>query len=354
VTAPSRDTGGEQDADAAADAADTDTAATDTADADTTATPAQLRVQPTQIFFEDVEIGESATASISLANVGGSPLFITGATITDRTPGDTAELKAGDTWLEGDSETLEPTSHMTIEVLYEPDDHAIDRSFVTITATDPDNPEIVVPIETVNAYPDIDVLRTLRFGSVAVGESATEAVVIHNRGISPLTVDEILMGGDPGDPAFSRQMQPPYATPAVIERDDYIIFEVTYTPSDEAVDRATIFVNSNDPDQESFEIGVAGNEPTPCIRISTKSIDFGDLAVGERRTETLTLLNCSETRQLVVSGIALSTDGGGAFSINQAPPNAIDHRAENHCTGPGFGDRRRRAQRHGCAGRRVQ
>jgi hypothetical protein len=316
VTASKRDTGGEQAGDAAVDTGGDAADATDAADTDTTAAPAELRVQPTQIFFEDVEIGESKTASISLANVGGSPLFITDVVITEREPEDTAELKPGESWLEGDSLTLEPSSHTTLEVLYEPDDHAIDRGFVTITSTDPNNSPVVVPIETVNAYPDIDVLRTLRFGTVAVGETATEEIVIHNRGYSPLTVDEILMSGDP---SFSVEMQAPYTTPAVIEKDDYIIFEATYAPYDDETDRATIYVESNDPDEESFEIGVAGNEPTPCIRVSTTSIDFGDVAVGAREVESVTVLNCSETQQLTVSQVSLSTDGGGTFSINQAP-----------------------------------
>jgi hypothetical protein len=323
-SAPKRDAGADVSADTAGEADTRAADASDTSgseDTDTTASPAQLRVLPSQIFFEDVEIGESVTASLSLANIGGSTLFVTDAIVTERAADASGELKPSDTWI-GDSVKIEPGTHTSIEVLYEPDDSATDRGFVTITSTDPENTTVVVPIETVNAYPDIDVLRTLRFGSVAVGDPDTRSVVIHNRGIAPLQVNEISLA-DTSDPTFSVAMQSPYETPAVIQKDDYIIFDVTYAPSDTDTDLATIVVDSEDPDQGTVEIGVAGNEPSPCIQVVPTNIDFGAVAVGDPKIEDLTLLNCSETRSLEVSEITLTTAGGGAFSINQAPSTPV-------------------------------
>lgn len=301
-------------------ATDADGDAADTADAPSG--PPTILVEPTQLFFEGVEIGESKTASVSVSNVGESTLYITNLELTEREPGDTAELKPGTNWLEGDNMAIEPGTFETIDVLYEPVNEAVDPGFLTISDTDPDKPQVVVPIETISSYPDIDVPKTLRFGTVAVGESATEEVVIYNRGMSPLTVNDITMG--PGSAAFSMQMQSPYETPAVIDQDDYIVFEITYDPSDADTDTTTVTIDSNDPDEGSFEIGVVGNEPTPCIRVSADSLDFGQVPTGQRQTKSLTVLNCSQTRQLEVSQISLSTDGGGAFSINQAPQTPVD------------------------------
>ncbi|WP_168210732.1 choice-of-anchor D domain-containing protein [Persicimonas caeni] len=318
--APQKDVGGSEDAAVEADTgSDASGDAVDDVEEDA-AEPAALRVTPTQLFFEGVEIGQTATETVRLANVGGSTLYINNAELTEGDPENDAELKPGSTWVGDDPLAIEPGTHVDLEVVYEPLDHVTDRGVLSISGTDPDNPQVEVAIETVSSYPDIDVLRTLRFGTVAVGSPATEEVVIHNRGISPLTVNEILMAGDS---AFSLAMQAPYETPAVIEKDDYIIFEVTYNPSDAETDEATITIDSNDPDESSYEIGVIGNEPTPCIRVSSKSLDFGEVNTGARGTESLTILNCSETRQLQVSQIALSTDGGGAFTINQAPDTPV-------------------------------
>lgn len=319
--APRRDTGGAADTGVDSDDVGQD-AQSDAADVeeDTAPEPPALRVTPSQLFFEGVEIGQSETRTVLVANVGGSTLYVSKASITEGDPENDPELKPGSDWVGDDPVAVEPGTHLELEVVYEPLDHAADRGMLRINGTDPDNSQVDVPIETISSYPDIDVLRTLRFGTVAVGEPATEEVVIHNRGISPLTVSEILMAGDS---SFSLAMQAPYETPAVIERDDYVIFEVTYNPSDVETDEATITIDSNDPDESSYEIGAIGNEPTPCIRVSSKSIEFDEIMLGMQATESLTILNCSESRQLEVSKIALSTDGGGAFSINQAPDTPV-------------------------------
>ncbi len=311
--APKQDASIDVGADSASDVGDLD-AGTD-ADAEVDAGPAVLRVQPSQLVFSNVQIGQSKTASISLSNVGQSTLYITRAELTERDTQDTPEIKQGADWPQ-DNLAIEPGTFATLNVLYEPADYKTDSGFVTISATDPDNSQVVVPINTINSYPDIDVPKTIRLGTVAVGDTATQKIAIYNRGLSPLTVNDITMAGDN---SFSIQVESPYSTPAVIDTDDYIIFDLTYAPSTTDTANATITIDSNDPDEGSYDIGVVGNEPTPCIQVSSPSLDFGDVAVGQQQTKSLTVLNCSQSRQLHISQIALSTDGGGAFTIDDAP-----------------------------------
>ncbi len=310
------DSGGQQEADAGGDVGDED--ASDAPDAE--AEPASIRVEPRQIIFEGVEIGEPASATISIRNVGGSDLYVTDASVTQSSSqADDEEFKPGDAWVEDDQLAIEPGTHTNIEVVYDPVDHTVDRGFVTIRSTDPENPEIVVSLATVNAYPDIDVPKTVRYGSVDAGESVTEEIVIYNRGLMGLTVDDISIQSTEGDDAFSYVMQEPYELPALIDHGDYVIFEATFAPTSTDTSRATLTIESDDPDEPSFEMGLVGNEPTPCIRVDKTHLDFGSTTVGDESTENLTIVNCSRTRQLEVSGISLSTDGGGAFDISQAP-----------------------------------
>ena len=41
----------------------------------------------------------------------------------------------------------------------------------------------------------------------------------------------------------------------------------------------------------------------------------GDVQTGSASQQTVTLFNCSEQRTLEISGATLSSDGGGAFSV---------------------------------------
>lgn len=280
------------------------------------AEPAAMRVAPEQLFFENVEIGESRTLAVSVRNVGGSPLYLTSAELTDVSSADAAELTEGAGYPGGEPVEIAPGTTHEVEVVYAPADHAVDRAALDLYTTDSDNSHVVVPIQTINAYADIDAPETLRFGSVDAGESVTEEVVVYNRGLDPLTVESITASGDP---SFSVAMKAPYQTPAILQTDDFLVFEATYAPQTTDTVRSTVTIASDDPDQSSFELTLVGNEPTPCIRLSKNAVEFGEVPVGERRTQPLTILNCSQSRQLAVSTIALSTDGGGAFSFNQAP-----------------------------------
>ncbi len=277
--------------------------------------PGVISVSTDVITFNGVRVGEERRETIAITNTGEEDIIITDVTVGEINRRGDVEIKQGNQWVDGTT-ILEGGTFVEIEVLYAPTDEEADRGLITINSTDSVNPVLEVRVETQNPYPDIEFPTLIRFGFVEVGQSSTQQVLLYNRGGDPLTIQNAVKSGlGPFTLAFIPSEEPPN----VIEKDEAFAIDVTYTPTDTDVDRGTITVTSDDPNEPSIEIALNGNDPTACITVTPRVGDFGEIAPNQKSTKDLTIFNCSSTLDLNISSIELSDDGGGIFALENPP-----------------------------------
>ncbi|MGM0558152.1 MAG: choice-of-anchor D domain-containing protein [Myxococcota bacterium] len=272
--------------------------------------PGVFDFSPRFLTFEDVEQGETASQSVLLKNLGESDLLVTDLRLVERADGTAdGELLPGERWVDEEL-VIPPDIGKRIDVQLAPTDYATDSGFLEITVLADTQTQHVVPIDSINAYADISAPKTVRIGSVDVGETERRQVTIYNRGIDVLTVNDITLSGSDG---FRYDIRTGSEVPDALQRGEYVSLDVIFEPQDASEQSATLTVDSSDPDEEAFEIVLLGNEPAPCIGVSTRSVEFGKVDVGSEARETITLLNCSQDRTLEVSDVSFSTSANGTF-----------------------------------------
>jgi len=210
-----------------------------------------------------------------------------------------------------------PGLHREIDIVYEPKDYGTDRGILEIWTTDPEAEKVQLRIEAPNAYADLEAPRFVRFGEVPAGETVTKRILAYNRGIDPLTVTDVALGGT--SPEFGITFEPSAVPPTVLETNEDFVMDVRYSPVSADTDRGTITLTTDDPDDPTWDIALTGNDPVPCLDATPDPVDFGELAAATADSQQVTLLNCSRTLGLEVTALTLSDDAGGVFTLEGVP-----------------------------------
>lgn len=287
---------------------------------DIPAEPGSLNIDPLQLTFEDVRIDDTQSATIAISNTGGSPLVVTNVMLTEFNRMGEPEFVPGDEWDE--SFVVGAGLFRELEVTYAPHDFAADEGELTLFTNDPNNEIVKVRLTSVNAYMDIETPPFVRFGEVDVGESATKRITLYNRGIDPLTLNDVTVSDV--DDVYSIMFDPAELPPTVLEKGEDFIVDVIFTPVNDMTARGTVTIASDDPDQGTVEIPLTGNDPTPCLDINPAVADFGTLAPGTSMMQQITLLNCSQSLPVSVTAIELIDDGGEVFTVANLPDLPVE------------------------------
>ena len=144
------------------------------------------------------------------------------------------------------------------------------------------------PPEPDPVYPDIDVSHALiDFGNLnALGDVKTELVTVKNVGDANLNVTNLRLNIGSGvytlTPLGSTTLAP-------AQQSD---FSVSYDPVTYETNTDSVTITSNDPDEPTVTIPIAGNGSAPVIEIDPYYHDFG-----------LTLIGCDNEKEVVISNI---------------------------------------------------
>jgi hypothetical protein len=278
----------------------------------------ELSVEPGQLQFEGVANGESASKTVSLRNVGDGEVVIESVTLEEDEPGTADEELSIEGMPEEPPFAIEPGTFDSIEILYEPTDYRVDRGTLTVETRSDEVEGAEVSIATVLAEPDLRAPDLVRFGTVPQGETATREISIYNRGIQPLEIEDVAYFDQDGesDPDFSvgyRGSGPRLS----LERGESLTVLLDYEASDTQLRRGRLEVTSNDP-EGTYNVDITANRAEPCIAVTDESLDFDELGAGSE-TKDIGILNCNTERDLTVESAEFVTDGGGAFSLVDAP-----------------------------------
>ncbi|MEO6475878.1 MAG: choice-of-anchor D domain-containing protein [Luteolibacter sp.] len=163
------------------------------------------------------------------------------------------------------------------------------------------------------------------FGSINVGSSTPLTFTIKNTGDADLTGLTITKSGtNSGD--FTVTQVSPASIP--IAAAGSATFTVTFSPGARGARTAALSIDSNDPDENPFDITLTGTGLSPEIDVVQGSSitdggskDFGSVAAGSGNLLTFTINNSGNTN---LTGLAITKSGAnsGDFIITQVSPAA--------------------------------
>jgi hypothetical protein len=128
-------------------------------------------------------------------------------------------------------------------------------------------------------------LTSLNFDTVNVSESGTLDLTISNAGNGSLHIDSLYTTSSLFTLSF---------TDSVIENS--AILSVSFSPTEFGPDTATLYIESNDPDEGIVEVLLTGfgYYPSPDIELESTSIDFGGVMDGLTGTQFLHVYNTGD------------------------------------------------------------
>ena len=144
------------------------------------------------------------------------------------------------------------------------------------------------------------------FGSMVVGDTATEAIQIDNNGTGDLVFDAVSL-----DAADGLSLSADSCSGMAIPSAGSCSLSVTYTPTTATTLGVNLTVDSNDPDESLITIPITATvmpQPAPNV-VSPGDIDLGDLLTGTTRDVSVPIEN-DGTLPLNINAIRLSENGG--------------------------------------------
>ncbi|MBA3456055.1 MAG: choice-of-anchor D domain-containing protein, partial [Deltaproteobacteria bacterium] len=150
--------------------------------------PIDIDVQPTSVAFGDVRRGTASTATtVSVRNLGGSALTVTGATITGAfviTSGPTAGT------------TIQPGATQPYTVTCNPTAVGGSSGALTITSNDPATPSVNVPVSCNGIDSNLDITPSpSTIPTTRVGEPQLAALTLRNSGAAAMTINSVVLSG---------------------------------------------------------------------------------------------------------------------------------------------------------------
>ncbi|MGQ9609334.1 MAG: choice-of-anchor D domain-containing protein [bacterium] len=233
-------------------------------------------VLPNSLDFGNVEVGKSSSRILYIRNEGNVLL-------------DIQNIEANDPQFTVSNFTdVNPFSEINVTVTFNPTSAGDKTTTLVITSNDPDEPNVFVSLQGkgfIVPKPNIRVVPTsLEFGDVLIGKSLTKEINIFNDGNAVLQISSIT----------SNNGQFTISNIGDVPPNQYITISIRFTPLTAGLKTGTITIVSNDPDEPIKLVPVQGNGvdvPKPNIRVSTTSIDFGNVELGKSSTKEFKIFN---------------------------------------------------------------
>ncbi|MFO1324906.1 MAG: choice-of-anchor D domain-containing protein [Burkholderiales bacterium] len=267
--------------------------------------PGQLSLPATVTFATQAVGTTSAVKTLTVTNVGTSPVTVSGIVSSAPTefavtPQNCATLAAG--------------ASCTIDVTFKPAAAGARAATITVTSTGTGSPQTIAASGTGGAGPapgQLSVPAGLGFGDQATGTTSAPILVnLTNVGGSPVTVTSIVSSA----PA---EFAAPGASCAPLNPGAQCLFSVTFTPAATGARAATITITSNGVGSPQT-INLTGNgvgtaPPTGQLSMNAE-LAFGSVQVGGSASATVYLTNVGAA-PVLVQGFA--SDNSLDFAITQ-------------------------------------
>lgn len=294
-----------------------------------------IQPDPSVVAFPLVEIGETEYQALRLRNISDSEaLRIFDVELVAGEDGHIDQLELIDA--PQDEAEIDPGDNLTMYVEYTPTaDSPTNRGEIRVRNSDPSYEEepLVVNVRTLGNqpefFPEPSVVRFQR--RQPEDEAVSQNLRIINVGSGPLTIYEApqYSGGEDfrievPERDFPVSLEPFNVVEAQENPEEYRLdVDVIYRPLGDGADTGTIHVESNDVDaaaaaegeRANHTIDVLADADAPCLEVDGRTVDFGQIPVGESGREQVTVHNCG-TQDLEIDSIFIDDDEHGVFDVD--------------------------------------
>lgn len=215
-----------------------------------------IAVNPTSHNFGQVAVGGADSKTFVVSNAGNENLDVTGTSLVGSNPGE-FNIDSG-----GGSFTLAPGATRNVAVSFNPTSEGSKSAVLRFANNDPNRNPLDVNLtgSGIVPQPDIAVNPTSHdFGQVNVGSSDSKLFVVSNTGSLDLNVSATTLLGSDAD-EFSIDSGGGAFTLAPGANRNVLI---SFNPTSEGAKSATFRINSNDPDEEPFNVALSGTGAVP-------------------------------------------------------------------------------------------
>ena len=293
-------------------------------------TECMIQVEQKSLDFGDVVPGESAKRQVRLMNVGGqscqlkNPAFASGS----------------DGWfsLEGNDYPIQlaPQEMLPLLLTFEPQAATLPLTRTGIFLLDiggPNRGQIQIPI-TGRVKSDCQLTiapRTIEFGTVQVGNTATQIVRVENVGKGPCEIRGVQLEKD-GDPQFKLSERGPGIEG--LGQKQVASIQVAFAPTDYGLPRervSSLLFSTSDEANAFVKIPLRANIDIGCeLSFTPVSVDFGKVTLNKTATATVSLKNTG-TSDCGPTNFAFTKESHPDFELDRSrplptriPPNGTD------------------------------
>jgi hypothetical protein len=275
----------------------------------------QIEVDPSSLTFGDVQVRTdqdvTVTKSVTIRNVGAATLTLSALTIAS------AEFALGTVTV---PKPIPPGAAVTVDVRYRPRNIGTSTGTLRITSDAANTREAIVALSgkgIAAAVAQISVTHQLDFGTVAVGQDQTLAVIIRSSGQADLTLSRLVVAGN-ASAAFTIQAAP--TLPALIRHGATVTAQIRFRPSTAGTVTGTVQVDSNASNTPQATVSLNGTGVAAAaqaqIEVAPTSLALGPVQVGQTQKGQVTMTNTG-TADLTVT--RLTVGGDAAFTLGTAP-----------------------------------
>jgi Abnormal spindle-like microcephaly-assoc'd, ASPM-SPD-2-Hydin/Protein of unknown function (DUF1573) len=263
-----------------------------------TAASVTLSSNPSSVSFSGVNVGSSASNSVTISNSGNTTLTISQISVS-----------AKDFAVSGMATpvTLAAGANAALNVTFRPS--ASENITGNITVESSQGASAVIPVSGVGLQAGLSISPgSASFGNVTVGSPTTQSIQLLNNGTGTLTVTQVSVAGN----GFGIGT---LALPLNINAGQAANVTVQFAPSAPGATNGSITITSNAPNSPAVvSLTGTGVAATQSLSFSSTSLGFGNVNTGSSSTMSVTVTN-SGNASVTVSQI---TESGAGFTLNGA------------------------------------
>lgn len=229
---------------------------------------ADINLNPSNLIFATVLLGESKSLLAAVENFGNSTLDVSQISLC---AGTSSEYR----WSPDAAFSVGSGGSSSLTVTYTPVDDGDDFGCLEIISNDPDESSISLNLEGTGQtptlpQPDINLSpAALDFGNVATGTPSSLQALVQNLGDADLTVSMInLCAGTSSEYSWTNGN-------FIVAPGGSQTVTVTYTPLDDGIDQGCLDFTSDDTDENISSLSLSGTGVTVSSEVDLDIISFG-------------------------------------------------------------------------------
>ncbi|MBI5206461.1 MAG: choice-of-anchor D domain-containing protein [Candidatus Firestonebacteria bacterium] len=266
----------------------------------------EILVSLQSISFGTINIGSTSSPNkVTITNIGEVNLNLETITI--------AGPNAGEFSIQNDNcsgKTILKNTNASFEIIFTPKQGGAKNAYINIPSNDPYTPSKTINLSgSGNPIPAISLeAQSIDFGNIIIGESSSPTtLIVTNTGTSDLKINTIILAGQNANEFFIKNDN---CSNKTITPSSTAALNIVFTPKTEGLKKAILIIPSNDPNTPNAIISINGQGgiiiPKPIISLSTQTLSFGDLNVGDSTIPKIVTITNIGNASLAIGNISIT------------------------------------------------